>query len=378
MKILIAPDSFKGSLSARDISAAMRLGVLRVVPDAEIVEIPLADGGEGTLDSLILATGGRTVTHTVRGPLGDPVSASYGVLGGTGTAVIELAQASGLPLVPPARRDPRLTTTHGTGELIRHALDAGHRDFLIGLGGSATNDGGTGLLRALGMRFLDADGRPLPDGGAALHHLASLDTTGFDPRIAMSRFRIASDVTNPLLGANGASHIFGPQKGATPAVAAELDAALAHYARVVQLHTSLDISALSGGGAAGGVGAALLAFFPARLESGIDVLLDAARFDHALQGADLVLTGEGRLDAQTLMGKTISGVCRRAATRHIPVVALCGSFDLTAADLDALGLLAAFPLAPGPCDLDTAIRLTAPWAADRTEQILRLFTGIPK
>ncbi|PWK14905.1 glycerate kinase [Tumebacillus permanentifrigoris] len=397
-KVVVAPDSFKGSLTARELCQAMRTGILRVFPDADVVMLPLADGGEGTMETLILATGGHSVQVEVTDPLGRPLKAHYGALGeftarngnnsdsSNGLAhtnpslvVIELAQASGLPLLAPEERNPLVTTTYGTGELIRHALDAGHRNFLIGLGGSASNDGGAGLLEALGLRLLDAQGQPLPRGGGALARLQQLDASGLDPRLQESTFTIATDVQNPLTGPTGASAIFGPQKGATPEQVAQLDEALWHFANHLN-HTTQhqnttdkkDLHTHPGGGAAGGAGAGLLAFFPCEMRSGIEVMLEAGHFKQHLQDADLVLTGEGRLDAQTLSGKTIAGVCQAAATSQVPVIALCGSAILTGGEMDELGLQAAFSLVPGPCTLDEALQHAAVWATERTEQILRL------
>ncbi|MGB8954647.1 MAG: glycerate kinase [Tumebacillaceae bacterium] len=375
MKIVLAPDSFKGSLSARDICTAMRRGIKTACPSSEIVEIPLADGGEGTVDNLVHATRGTLIPVEVTGPLGTPVQAHYGVLGDRQTAVIEMAQASGLTLIPPAQRNPLHATTYGTGELIRHALDAGYRRLIIGLGGSATNDGGAGMLRALGLSFLDEKGNVLPDGGAALAHLASLDDSRLDPRLQESAILIASDVTNPLCGPAGASAVFGPQKGATPAMVAELDHALNRFAEVVLQHKGLDIRTLPGGGAAGGTGAALLGFANATLRPGIEIVMEATRLHEHLQGADLVLTGEGSLDTQTLSGKVIAGVTRSAARTNggVPVVALCGKATLAADQQNDLGLLAAFSIVPGPCSLEEAVANAARWTEERTYQIIRLF-----
>ena len=374
MKIILAPDSFKGSLSARALCAAMRRGIEAACPSAEIVEIPLADGGEGTMENLVHATQGTLVPVTVTGPLGTPVQAHYGILGDQQTAVIEMAQASGLTLIPPPQRNPLLAATYGTGELIRHALDAGYRRLIIGLGGSATNDGGAGMLRALGVSFFDEKGNALPDGGAALARLASLDDSRLDPRLQETAILIASDVTNPLCGPAGASAVFGPQKGATPAMVAELDRALNHFAEVVLQHKGLDIRTRSGGGAAGGTGAALLGFANATLRPGIEIVMEATRLHEHLQGADLVLTGEGSLDSQTLSGKVIAGVTRSARTHGgVPVVALCGASTLTAEQQDAIGLLSAFSIVPGPCSLEEAITNAARWTEERTFQIIRLF-----
>jgi glycerate kinase len=296
-RVVVAPDSFKGSLSAIDAARAMERGVLAAWPDAEVVKVPIADGGEGTVAAMVMATGGALRETTVRGPLGEPVRAPWGVLGDGETAVIEMAAASGLPLVPEDRRDPRVTTTHGTGELIRSALDAGFRRLVVGIGGSATNDGGTGMARALGIRFLDASGRELPAGGAALASLATIDLSGVDRRLASAEILVACDVDNPLTGPRGASAVYGPQKGATPAMVRELDAALERLAVVARAATGRDVAAAPGAGAAGGLGAGLLFFTPARLVPGVELVLGAARFEDHVRGASLVLTGEGRSDA---------------------------------------------------------------------------------
>lgn len=374
MKVVIAPDSFKGSLSARDLCAAMHRGIKRVVPDAEVMEMPLADGGEGTMENMVYATQGTVVALQVRGPLGQPVTASYGVLGDRRTCIIEMAQASGLLLVPEQDRNPLLTSTYGTGELIRHALDQGLREFVIGLGGSATNDAGTGMLRALGMELFDQAGHPLPEGGGALLQCAQIDASQLDARIRESRFVIASDVTNPLCGPHGASYIFGPQKGATPEMVTQLDAALDHFGGLVLKETGREIRHLPGAGAAGGMGAALLAFLDSQMRSGIDVVMETLQLSEALQNADLVITGEGRLDAQTLSGKVIAGVCRIAQSENIPVIGLCGATELSGTQLEQLGMRAAFSIVPGPCSVEEAMRMTAQWAEERTEQIIRLLT----
>lgn len=374
MRIVIAPDSFKGSLSARDLCAAFAAGVRRVLPDAMIAQIPLADGGEGTMETLVAATNGSFRTAMVTGPLGTKVSARYGVLGDGKTAVIEMAQASGLPLVPPDERNPLVTTTYGTGELISHALEEGYRRLLIGLGGSATHDGGTGMLRALGVRFYDPAGRELPPGGGSLQNLARYDDSGLDVRLRETTVLVACDVTNPMVGPNGAAAVFALQKGATPELLPLLDSALDRFGAIVLGQSGREIRHLPGGGAAGGMGAALIAFLNAKLQPGIELVMDAADLDGKLEGADLLLTGEGRLDAQTLSGKVIAGVCARAQRRQVPVVALCGSVAVTGEQMDELGLLAALPLAPGPCTLDEAMINAAAWAADRAEQVLRLTT----
>ncbi|WP_434401931.1 glycerate kinase [Planococcus sp. 11815] len=327
MKIIVAPDSFKGSISAEQAARAMAQGIIEAAPDSEVIELPSADGGEGTMVNLVAATNGRMVTHQVSGPLGKPVAASYGVLGNAETCVIEIAEASGLTLLSQTERNPERASTEGTGELIRHALDAGFRDFIIGLGGSATNDGRTGLLRALGMRFLDAAGEALLPGAGALDKLYAIDAHSFDPRIQDCRFVIASDVDNPLVGPNGASHIFGPQKGATDKMAEALDRKLSHYADIVEKQTGVSLHDYAGAGAAGGAGGAFLAFFPAVMRRGIDVVLEASGFSESVASSDLIFTGEGKSDRQTLSGKTAFGIAQMAAVHGKPVILLSGAID---------------------------------------------------
>ncbi|ARU60184.1 glycerate kinase [Tumebacillus avium] len=373
MRVVVAVDSFKGSLDAKGVCAAVRDGVRRVFADAEVVEIPLADGGEGTAEQLVYATGGFVVEEKVTGPLGTPVSAAYGVLGDGQTAVIEMAQASGLTLVADVARNPLVTTSYGTGELIVKALDRGYRKFVIGLGGSATNDGGAGMLSALGMRFLDAEGRELEAGGAALGQLSRIEVAGLDRRLVEATFVVASDVQNPLVGPAGASAVFGPQKGATAEMVQVLDAALDRLGEVVLAQRGIEIRHLPGGGAAGGMGAALAAFLQAEVRSGIAVMIEAVGLEGRLAGADLVITGEGRLDEQTLSGKVIAGVAQAAASQGVPVVALCGGLALSGAELARLGVAAGFSIVPGPCTLDMAMARTAEWTADAAERAMRLW-----
>jgi glycerate kinase len=355
MRIVVAPDSFKGSLSALAVAEAMERGVRSVFPDASVARVPIADGGEGTVEALVAATGGRLESRRVTGPLGEPVEARWGVLGDGRTAVVEMAAASGLTLVPRERRDPRVTTTRGTGELVRAALDAGLRRVVVGLGGSATNDGGTGLARALGIRFLDDAGRDLPEGGAALARLARVDLAGRDARIAAAEVVVACDVDNPLTGPRGASAVYGPQKGATPAMVAELDAALERYARVAREATGRDVAGLPGAGAAGGLGAGLLFFTPARLRPGVEIVLETTGFDALVRGADLVLTGEGRTDFQTAMGKAPVGVAAAAKRQGVPVVCLSGGLGPGADEVLARGIDALAVTVPGPMGLEEAV-----------------------
>ena len=337
MKILLCPDSFKGALAASEAARAMASGWRRVFPDAELVCLPIADGGEGTLETLLSATGGERITEQVTGPLGDTINANWGVLP-DGTAVIELAQAAGLSLVPESLRDPKVTTTRGVGELLRHAVRRTDK-LIITLGGSATNDGGAGILKVFGYQ----------------------QQLGYD-------VRIACDVDNPLTGPRGASAVFGPQKGATPQEVAVLDA------RLTQFAATLGQPEEPGDGAAGGAAYGLRWLFPgAVLVPGIELVLDAVDFDRHLQGATLVLTGEGRLDSQTLGGKAIAGVARRASAKGVPVAALVGSVgaDVSGATLAAAGIGAVLSLAPGPCTLQESIEKTPLWLADAAERAAR-------
>jgi glycerate kinase len=355
MRIIVAPDSFKGSASALRVAQAMERGVRAVFPDAVVVKVPIADGGEGTVAALLDATGGSPRTTRVRGPLGAPVEAGWGVLGDGRTAVIEMAAASGLPLLQAAARDPRRASTSGTGELVRAALDEGLRRLVLGIGGSATNDGGAGLARALGVRFLDGQGNDLPEGGAALAGLARIDLAGLDPRLAAAELLVACDVDNPLTGPRGASAVYGPQKGATPAMVVELDGALARYAEVARSVTGRDVAGLPGAGAAGGLGAGLLFFTPARLRPGVELVLEATGFDRLLAGAALVITGEGRTDAQTAMGKAPVGVAVAAKRHGVPVICLSGGLGDGAEQVLAHGIDALATVVPGPMPLEEAM-----------------------
>ncbi len=323
--ILLAPDSFKESLTAAAVCAAMEAGFSAALPGARFVRVPMADGGEGTVQSLVDATGGTMLTATVTGPLGDPVEAAYGILGDGRTGVIEMAAASGLELLDPSRRDARLTTTYGTGELILACLDRGVRRLIVGIGGSATNDGGAGMAEALGARLLDAAGEPLARGGAALAAVARVDVSGLDERLAQLQVDVACDVSNPLCGPVGASAVYGPQKGASPADVAELDAALGVWAATLRRDLSRDVADVPGAGAAGGLGAGLLAFTTAQLRRGIDIVIEQTGLRELVASADLVVTGEGRMDAQTRFGKTPFGVATVAREAGRPVIAVAGS-----------------------------------------------------
>ena len=352
MRIVIAPDSYKGSVSAVDVARAMERGVLKIFPDAEIHKIPIADGGEGTVEALVAATDGQVRQCEVTGPLGERIVANWGVLGDGVTAVMEMASASGLPLVAREKRNPRTATTYGTGELMRAILDAGLRKIIIGIGGSATNDGGAGMARALGVRFVDAMGKELPDGGAALAGLASIDLEGLDPRLQETQLTVACDVDNPLCGPRGASAVFGPQKGATLEIVAELDAALWHYSLIAQKTTGRLVAELPGAGAAGGLGAGLLLFTPAVLKPGVEIVLEAVRFSERVEGATFVLTGEGRTDFQTAFGKAPVGVARAAKRHRVPVFCLSGGLGEGADETLSQGIDAVLSICDRPMSLD--------------------------
>ncbi|WP_200553319.1 glycerate kinase [Kosakonia sp. LAM2021] len=355
MKIVIAPDSYKESLSALDVATAIESGFREIFPTAEYVKIPVADGGEGTVEAMVAATDGRIVKVAVKGPLGEQAEGFYGISGDEQSAFIEMAAASGLEMVPPAKRDPLITTSWGTGELIRHALDAGVKHIIIGIGGSATNDGGAGMVQALGAKLLDENGQQIALGGAALETLARIDTAQLDKRLAECRIEVACDVTNPLTGKEGASAVFGPQKGATPEMIHRLDKALEHYARIIARDLDLDVLHLAGGGAAGGMGAALYAFCGAELRQGIEIVTDALALDEYVIGADLVITGEGRIDSQTVHGKVPVGVAKVAKRHNIPVIGIAGSLTADVGVVHHHGIDAVFSVIYKVCSLEDAL-----------------------
>ena len=359
MKIVIAPDSYKESLSALDVATAIEAGFQEIYPDAEYVKLPVADGGEGTVEAMVAATQGRLVQVTVTGPLNKPVDAFYGLSGDERCAFIEMAAASGLESVPPACRNPLLTTTWGTGELIRHALDAGVQQIIIGIGGSATNDGGAGMVQALGGKLLTADNQQIASGGGALEQLARIDLSELDSRLADCRIDVACDVTNPLTGPEGATAVFGPQKGATAEMIVRLDRALAHYARIIQRDLAVDVLHLEGGGAAGGMGAALYAFCGARLRPGIEIVTDALHLAELVADADLVITGEGRIDSQTIHGKVPVGVAKVAQRYNVPVIAIAGSLTADVGIVHQHGLDAVFSVIYSVCTLEEALENAA-------------------
>jgi glycerate 2-kinase len=374
MKIVIAPDSFKESISAAEVCRAVEAGFKKTFPQAEYVHVPVGDGGEGTVTSVVDATGGKLVEVEATGPLGEKVDAFYGVTGDGKTAVIEMAAASGLHLVPREKRNPCVTTTRGTGELILDALDRGVERIVLGLGGSATNDGGAGMASALGVKFLNVNGKELPAGGEALRELLTIDVSGLDARLQSVKVDVACDVTNPLTGPHGASAVFGPQKGATPEMVGMLDESLKRYAEVVERNLGVAVDELPGAGAAGGLGAGVVAFLDGKLQSGIDLVLDVVHFEDRVQDADLVIVGEGRIDSQTIHGKAPVGVAKRAKAVEdgVPVVAIAGSIGPDYEEVYVHGIDAVFSVMNGVVTLEEALLLGAQNVEKTAENIARL------
>ena len=388
VKVVIAPQAFKGGLSGLEAAVAIEQGVLAALPNAETVKVPIADGGDGTLDALVTGTGGQMFSSRVTGPLGEPVTAQWGAMGRRGeshagskgdgpeTAVIEMARASGLALVPLRRRDPRLTTTYGTGELMGEALDRGYRSIIVGLGGSATNDGGVGMAQALGVRFLDSNGRDLPFGGAALARLSRIDMAGLRMGIMDATITAATDVTNPLCGPTGASAVYGPQKGASPRTVEALDAALDRFARVVERSLGVDVKDVSGAGAAVGMGAGLIAFTNARVESGVGLVCRVLGLSKVLEGADLVITGEGRADGSTVFDKAPVGVARLAKSMGVKaVVLMAGSLGRGYQELYEHGIDAVVPILNRPMSFDESLSRSHDLLRDATERTMRLLVA---
>ena len=372
MKIVIAPDSFKDSLSAEKVADAIAAGLADVMPRAQLVKCPMADGGEGTVEAIVAAGNGQLRRNHVQGPLGAPVEAHWGWLPDSHTAIIEMAEASGLQLLKPEQRNACITSTFGTGELIKAALDAGARRVILAIGGSATNDAGAGALQALGLGLFDAQGNHLPRGGLALAHVARIELSDLDPRLAEVRFEIAADVNNPLCGEHGASAIFGPQKGASAEQVRLLDQALGHFADHCANVLPKDVRHEPGSGAAGGLGFAAKAFFGAQFRAGVEVVAELVGLAEAVKGADLVITGEGRFDAQTLRGKTPFGVASIARAEGVPVVVLAGTLGEGYQALYEHGINAAFAIASGPMTLQDACARAAPLLTDRARDIARV------
>lgn len=374
MKAIIAIDSFKGSLSSLEAGHAARRGILKVFPNADVTVLPVADGGEGTAAALTEGMGGTVVKAAVTGPLGETLTAEYGIIGGS-TAVMEMASAAGLPMVPEELRDPMVTTTYGVGEMIRDAIGRGCRSFIVGIGGSATNDCGIGMLSALGFRFLNADGTPVRRGARDLCEVTSIDISGAMPELSECTFKVACDVKNPLCGPLGCSAVFAPQKGASPESISIMDAALSHFARLTSEVVEGADPDYPGSGAAGGLGFAFRSYLSAELCPGVDIVLDAVGLDEKLSGAELVITGEGKLDSQTVMGKAPAGVAAAAARAGVAVIAVSGIVSEDAAECNAHGIDAFFPILRRVVTAEEAMRcdVAARNLTDTVEQIMRVF-----
>ncbi len=373
MKIIAAPDKFKGSMSATEAAKQIEKGIKSVLPWAEVHRFPLSDGGEGLVESLTGKPGSSLQTITVTGPLGRPVEAVFGLIDDGRTGVIEMAAASGLSLVPEGKRDPSITTTRGTGELIRAALDRGCRKLIVGIGGSATSDGGAGVAEALGAQFLDRKGRLLGRGGAELERLEKIDISGLDPRLDEVEVLVACDVDNPLTGPKGAAYVYAPQKGADPGMVEKLDRALVNYARVIKKDFGMEVDHIPGAGAAGGLGAGLIAFLRARLSSGIELVLEALEIEQYLAGCSLLITGEGKLDTQSAYGKAPVGIARKARQCKIPVLALAGDLEGELGVFHREGITACFAIADGPLSIQDSIERGPELLEAKTAELIRIW-----
>jgi len=371
-KYVVAPDSFKESMTAKEVCDAMERGIKQANPAVEVVKVPMADGGEGTVDSLVDATNGQRVTVEVTGPLGNKISAYYGILGNGTTAVIEMAKASGLEIVEKKKRNPMITTTFGTGELIRGALDHDVKEIIIGLGGSSTNDGGSGMAQALGAKLLDQNNHQISFGGGNLDKLDRIDISNLDSRLQDVKIILASDITNPLIGKDGASRVFGPQKGATPEMVEKLENNLQHYAKIIKRNLNKDVASVSGAGAAGGLGAGLMAFTTCEMRRGVDLAIEVTKLEEKIRDADYVFTGEGGTDFKTKFGKTPYGVAKLGKKYHKPVISLAGYLGEGIDSLYGEGFTAIFGIIPGACDLSTALKNGPSNVARTTENIVRL------
>ncbi len=372
MKILIAPDSFKGCLTALEVAENIEKGIKNVMKDAEVYNIPMADGGEGTVQSLVDATNGYFIYKEVTGPLGEPVEAHFGILGNNKTAVIEMAIASGFDLVPKDKANPCVTTTYGTGELIKAALDENIEEIIIGIGGSSTNDGGVGMAQSLGVNFLDKEGNNVGFGGRSLKYIDSIDMSGLDPRVKKVDIRVACDVTNPLYGTDGAAYVYAPQKGATMEMVKQLDNNLRHLSDIVKKELGKDIQSISGGGAAGGLGAGLVAFLDAKLQSGVDIIIEVNKLEREIKNVDLVITGEGKIDSQTVKGKTPIGVAKVAKKYNKPVIAICGSIGDNFELVLEKGIDAVFSIMKEPSTLEKTIKRTPSLLEMTGEHVIRV------
>ncbi|QTQ40689.1 glycerate kinase [Lactobacillus taiwanensis] len=371
-KYVLAPDSFKESMTAKEVCDAMEIGIRKVEEDAEIIKVPMADGGEGTVDSLVDATNGKKIVVEVTGPLGNKIEAYYGLLGDGKTAVIEMAKTSGLEIVPTDKRNPLITTTYGTGELIKDALDNQVKEIIIGLGGSSTNDGGSGMAQALGAHLLNQNNQEIPWGGGNLDKLVKIDVSNLDPRLKNVKIIIASDVTNPLIGPEGASNVFGPQKGASPEMVKQLESNLNKYAQIIKRDLDKDIAQKTGAGAAGGLGAGLMAFTTCEMHQGVEIAIQVTQLDAKIKTADYVFTGEGATDFQTKFGKTPYGVAKLGKKYHKPVISLAGYLGKGIDSLYSEGFTAIFGILPSACSLGEALE-DGPVNVSRTmENIVRL------
>ena len=372
MKILIAPQSYKGSISAIKVAEAIKQGALNIFPNIKSLIIPVADGGDGTLETLVESTNGTIHNSNATGPLGNSIPVIWGTLGDSKTAIIEMARISGLALVPQNKRNPYYTTSYGLGEIIKEALDLDYRKFIIGIGGSATNDGGAGMAQALGAKLTDENKKPIDLGGLALNEITKIDISGIDPRINESEILVACDVNNPLCGPNGASFIYGPQKGASPEMVKTLDDALYHFGSQLIRDTGINIMEIEGSGAAGGIGGGMVGFLNAKLKPGIEIVLDSLDFDKSLKNVDLVITGEGQIDFQTVFSKAPIGVAKHAKKYNIPVIAICGSLGENYQDVHSHGIDAVIPIIPKPMDLKNASDNAYELIKNTSEQIFRI------
>lgn len=374
MKIILAPDSFKGNLTSLQVAGALEKGIRRVLPNAKCIKIPMADGGEGTIQALLAAAGGRFITKTVIGPAGEPTRARYGMLADGETAVIEMAEASGLPLISGNKRNPLKTTTYGTGELILTAMQRGANKIIIGIGGSATNDGGVGMAQALGVRFLTREGKVIKKYGCGgwLNKIGRIDMNGLDPRVRKTKIIVACDVANPLCGRSGASHMFAAQKGATPAMIRTLDANLRHLGKVIKRDLNKDVMRIKGAGAAGGLGAGLFAFARAGMKQGVDIMMEEAGIDKHIKGARLVITGEGRVDRQTAFGKTPAGVAKMARKHRVPTVVIGGAISDDANQVFTRGMDGLESACARDMSLEDAMRYSRAHLANAAERVIRL------
>lgn len=374
MKVVIAIDSFKGSLSSNELGEALSLGIKKIYKDAEIIKIPIADGGEGTVEAMVEGTEGKFIEVEVHGPLMNKIKAIYGILGDGKTAIIEMATASGLPLVPAEKRNPNKTTTFGTGELIKDAIKKGCREFIIGIGGSATNDGGLGMMQALGYKFYDKEGKELGQGGEIMNQIEKIDSTQALKELSQCNFLIACDVDNPFYGPRGAAHIYGKQKGANEQMILELDNGLKHLSKILNKTYNIDISNLPGAGAAGGLGGGLVAFLNGILKPGIEIILEKVEFEKKVINSDFVITGEGRIDFQTVMGKAPVGVSKLAKKYNIPVIALAGSVADDADKTHEAGIDSIFSIINYPISLEDAMKKenSKKFVEKNVEEIFRL------